>query len=383
MTDNLFTKLSWFRQDRVARAQVMVVGCGALGNEVLKNLALFGVGHLVLVDFDKVEASNLSRSVLFRKEDAGQQRYKVDAAAERLRELNPLMEITTVCGDIAYDIGLGIIRRMDVLIGCVDNRWARYCINRLAMRAGVPWVDGGIEALEGTARVFIPGINCYACNLGTEGLREMQRRFSCAHTIRMNEAAGRVPTTPVVASVIGAVQAQEAIKLLHREQLESGELTSLCGKMFCYEGQHLTTKTVAFRAYDDDCPVHEQWTPVTESDMTNQTEVQEMLATLREMLHSENIRISLPADGFVDRLIRKEDNSENEVMLPKHRIGGEWLKRGNEWPEDYYANEYHQLDADFPYPHLTLEQIGIPDQDILPVHTGTKDYYIALKGKKR
>ena len=369
----MFTKLSWFQQDCVANAHVMVVGCGALGNEVLKNLALFGVGHLVLVDFDRVEASNLSRSVLFRTEDAEQGRYKVEVAAERLKELNPLMEIKTICGDMAYDVGLGLIRRMDVIIGCVDNRWARYCINRLAMRAGKPWVDGGIEALEGTARVFIPGINCYACNLGPEGLREMQRRFSCAHMIRMNEAAGRVPTTPVVASVIGAVQAQEAIKLLHHDQFDSGELTSLCGHMFCYEGQHMTTKTVDFRAYDDDCPVHEEWKPVTPSSLTRQTTVRNALQTLRTMLCTETLRISLTADCFVDRLIHREDNHTVEIMRPKHCISG--------YGEDYYVNEYYELDEHFPYPELTLAQVGIPDQDILFVHTDKQDYYIELNAE--
>ena len=371
MAENYFTRLSWFRQDRVADAHVMVVGCGALGNEVLKNLALFGVGHLVLVDFDRVEASNLSRSVLFRTEDAKEQRYKVHVAAQRIKELNPSLDIQTICGDIAYDVGLGLIRRMDVIVGCVDNRRARYCINRLAMRAGKPWVDGGIEALEGTARVFMPGSNCYACNLGPEGLSEMQRRFSCAHTIRINEAAGRVPTTPVVASVIGAVQAQETIKLLHRDQLDNGELTSLCGHMFCYEGQHLTTKTVAFRAYDEDCPVHEQWTPVMKTEITNQMCLREALAVLRNLLLAEHVRISLTADCFVDKLIRKDDNSETDVMLPKHLVKGERL-------EDYYVNEYNEMDDHFPYPLLTLAQLGIPAQDILLVHTTTKDYYVEL-----
>ena len=378
--------MSWFRQDRVREARVMVIGCGALGNEVLKNLALFGVGHLVLVDFDRVEESNLSRSVLFRTEDARQGRYKVEAARQRLLELNPGLDIQTICGDIAYDVGLGLIRLMDVLVGCVDNRWARYCINRLAMRAGKPWVDGGIEALEGTARVFIPGRNCYACNLGPEGLKEMQRRFSCAHTIRMNEAAGRVPTTPVVASVIGAVQAQEAMKIIHHKSKverqkanDESELTSLCGKMFYYEGQHLTTKLVDFCAYDDDCPEHELWTPVTPSPITNLMTVGEALQTLRSMLKTKDIRISLTADCFVDKLIRKDDNSEVEMMLPKHLINGERLKGIAERTEDYYVNEFYELDERFPYPDLTLEQAGIPPQDILLVHTDTKDHFVELK----
>ena len=67
---DLYPRLSWFKQDRLRAANVMVVGCGALGNEVLKNLALFGVGHLVVVDFDVVEPSNLTRSILFNRADA-------------------------------------------------------------------------------------------------------------------------------------------------------------------------------------------------------------------------------------------------------------------------------------------------------------------------
>ena len=158
-----------FSQERIRNARFMVVGCGALGNEVLKNLALFGAEHIVLVDFDEVEAGNLSRSVLFTRQDAESHRRKVQVAARRLTEMNPRMEVVPMDGDIAYDVGLGWIRRTDVVIGCVDSRWARYCINRLCMRAGVPWVDGGISQLEGTVRVFAPGENCYACSLGPEG----------------------------------------------------------------------------------------------------------------------------------------------------------------------------------------------------------------------
>ena len=134
MPEDVFTQLSWFRKEQVATAHVLVVGCGALGNEVLKNLALFGIQHIILVDFDHVEASNLSRSILFRQEDAEKGHYKVDVAKERLKELHPSIEIQTICGDIAYEVGLGWFRDADVIIGCVDNRWARYCINRHCMR---------------------------------------------------------------------------------------------------------------------------------------------------------------------------------------------------------------------------------------------------------
>ena len=191
---DVFPLLSWFRQERLKQANVMVVGCGALGNEVLKNLALFGVEHLVIVDFDTIEPSNLTRSILFSRADAETRRHKATVAAERLRDINPAIHVLPLVGDICHDVGLGLLRRMDVVVGCVDNRWARYCLNRLCMRAGVPWVDGGIDGLEGTARVFVPGKNCYACNLGPEALKDLSYRLSCSAAIRRNEEAGRGPT---------------------------------------------------------------------------------------------------------------------------------------------------------------------------------------------
>ena len=86
---DVFPLLSWFKQERLDRANVMVVGCGALGNEVLKNLALFGVGHVVVVDFDSIEPSNLTRSILFSRADAEARRPKATVAAKRIREINP------------------------------------------------------------------------------------------------------------------------------------------------------------------------------------------------------------------------------------------------------------------------------------------------------
>ena len=121
-----------FKQNIVNAARVMVVGCGALGNEVLKNLVQMGVRQMTVVDYDTIEPDNLTRSVLFTTDDAQQGRRKVDVVAERLKAMNSDVQVTTIYGDIAYDVGLGLVRDMDVVIGCVDNRWARYCINRLS-----------------------------------------------------------------------------------------------------------------------------------------------------------------------------------------------------------------------------------------------------------
>ena len=371
-----------FDQQRVSAARIMVVGCGALGNEVLKNLVLLGVEHIVVVDFDVVEAGNLSRSILFSKSDSAQHRLKVEVVAERLRAINPAVEIVTVCGDIAYDVGLGLLRRQDVVIGCVDSRWARYCINRLCMRAGIPWVDGGIGELEGTSRVFVPGKNCYACNLGPKGLEELAKRMPCAGVIRRQEEIGEMPTTSIVASVIGAVQVQEALKLIHGDMLAKGEHTSLCGKMFYYDGQHLTTKLVDFQAYDDDCAVHDQWQPIRPSSITSDMTISEVLVTIEKELKVKDACICLENDCFVDYVVDRSTDHRVFVMSPGHLvekcIDDNLLLAGVPYGI-LYQHEFREIDSNFPYMDCTLSQLGIPAWDVLHIVAEGSEYYMEMK----
>ena len=379
---DIFPKLSWFRQDKVKNARVLVVGCGALGNEVLKNLALFGVEHFVIVDHDYIEPSNLTRSILFSRADAEARKSKVEVISRRLQEINPAIQVLPVHGDIAHDLGLGILKQMDVAIGCVDNRYARYCLNRLCMRANIPWVDGGIDSLEGTARVFAPGKNCYACNLGPEGLKELSYRMSCSSIIKRNEESGRVPTTPIIASIIGAVQAQEAMKIIHKKELEQGEMSSLCGKMFYYEGQHLTSRIVQFQAYDDSCPVHEQWLPVQRAhSLTVQSTVGETLKALAQMLHADSIEITLRDHSFVDFITKRSDNKKIPVMLPDFSVT-DFIEKEDELkellPTELYQHEIQTVGKDFPYQNITLSQLGIPPKDILHIFTEQNECYIEL-----
>ena len=360
------------RQNQVSAARVMVVGCGALGNEVLKNLVLMGVTHIVVVDFDIVEMGNLTRSVLFTKSDAERKRLKVEVVAERLQQMNAAVEVTAICGDIAYDVGLGLVRQMDVVIGCVDSRWARFCINRLCMRAGIPWVDGGIDGLEGTARVFAPGKNCYACNLGPEGLKDLARRMPCSGIIRRQEQAGSAPTTSIIASIIGAIEVQEALKIIIkgvrsqesgvRRKQESGvrrqgdgEMTSLCGKMLYYDGEHMTVRIADYQAYDDECPEHELWAPVRQTAVSDATPVGEALQCWTD----ERISIMAPGRSVADKVAGEKSLDG----LPLSAL---------------YQHEFRHLDAAFPYPSLTLAQLGIPPHDIVHVTDGDEDYYFEL-----
>src|SRR5205807_2319186 len=125
-------------QQLLGQSRVMVAGAGAIGNEVIKLLALLGIGRILIVDFDRVEISNLTRSPLFRESDIG--RPKAMAAAERAREINPDITVRSLQGDLRFDVGLGAYRAMDLVIGCLDSLDARLALNRACLRAGTPWL---------------------------------------------------------------------------------------------------------------------------------------------------------------------------------------------------------------------------------------------------
>ncbi|MDL2296409.1 ThiF family adenylyltransferase [Bacteroidales bacterium OttesenSCG-928-B11] len=378
----VYTLLSWFEMDKVKNASVMVVGAGALGNEVLKNLALFGVGSIFIVDFDTIEYSNLTRSILFRESDCDRGLYKAAIAAERVREINPNVNVNYICGNLATDVGLGIYKKMDVVISCLDSRLARLQLNRICMRANVPWVDGAIENLEGKVKVFVPGENCFECELSENARNHLFQRLSCAGIARRNMNAGRVPTTPVIASIIGAVQVQEAMKLIHKEQLAAGAFTSLCKSWFHYEGMHLGMKIYKGDVYDEDCASHEYWQDIISyPELSADTTIRELLDMVQQKTGSSDVTINLRNDKFVDKIVTRSDNLRFEPMLPESKIP-HYIESNYELfrrlPGDLYQKAYENIDFEFPYPELTLRQIGIPDYDILQVSTDSETLYIEL-----
>lgn len=234
-----FRLMSWWRQDRVKAARVMVVGAGAIGNEVIKNLALLGIGHLVLVDRDTVELANLSRSVLFRERDEG--RSKVEVAAERVRDLNPDVQVTPLHADVSSDVGLGVFRGVDVVIACLDSRAARLAVNNACWLTGTPWVDGAIQEMFGEVRVFVPGDGaCYACTLTTADWAILREARPCSGLALGNVLEGKVPTTPTISSIIGGIECQEALKFIHG-------MPSSAGKAFVFRGLTMEGDLLALR----------------------------------------------------------------------------------------------------------------------------------------
>jgi adenylyltransferase/sulfurtransferase len=246
--------ITWWDQARVRSARVLVIGAGALGNEILKLLGLIGVGQILVYDPDRIELSNLSRCVLFRDHDEGQRKAVV--AAERTRELNPDVQIVARCENIITQAGLGPFFWADVVIGAVDNREARVHINAACARAGRCWVDGAIEGLSGIVRVFDPASTaCYECTMNSTDRKLLAERRSCALLARDVVARGHVPTTAVAASLIGALQVQEAIKLLHDQPCLRGEGIHIHGLWDEFSRVSYPRR--------EDCLGHEQGGPVT------------------------------------------------------------------------------------------------------------------------
>ena len=378
----VFDLLSWYKMDVVKNAKVMVVGAGALGNEVLKNLALFGVGNIYIVDFDTIEYTNLTRSVLFREADADKGYYKAEVAARKIREINQNINVQYILGKLNTDVGLGLYRKMDVVIGCLDSRLARLQLNRLCMRANVPWVEGGMENLTGNVRVFKYGENCYECGLTENAKQNIFQQLSCAGVAHRNVSVGRIPTTPVIASIIGAVEVQEAMKLIHKEEVETGVFSTLTGKWFHYEGMHNHVSLYDSQAYFEDCPSHEYWDDVVKlPKLGAETRIEDAFTLIKEAFGAKDVEINLRNDKFVDIIATRNDNIRYTPMLPESKIS-DYIDSNYELytrsRADLNQNAYENIDSSFPYKHLTLKEIGIPYFDVIEVTTDKGVHHIEL-----
>ena len=242
--------ISWWRQERLHAARVLVVGAGALGNEVIKNLALLGLGTTYLIDLDVVEPSNLSRSVLFRERRRRPAQGRGRRA--RARELNPEITIIPLHGDVITDLGLGLFADVDLVIGCLDNREARLWVNRQCWKTGTPWIDAGIQEIQGVVKVFVPPDSaCYECAMTERDYQLLNLRYSCPLLSREEISAGKVPTAPTIASMMAALQVQEALKLLHGMPVAAGTAWSSTASA----NQFYSTR-LPFR---DDCLSHETY----------------------------------------------------------------------------------------------------------------------------
>jgi molybdopterin/thiamine biosynthesis adenylyltransferase len=367
--------IPWWDQDKLQQARVMVVGAGALGNEIIKNLAMLGVGRLVIIDFDLVENSNLSRSVLFRESDEG--RNKAQVAARSARELNPDVRAQPLMGNIVYDVGLGVFREMDVVIGGLDNREARLAINQNCWRVNRPWIDGAIEVLHGVARVFRPPDGpCYECTMSEMDYKLLNMRRSCALLTKDEMLKGRVPTTPTVASVIGGIQVQEAVKLIHNRP----DMPVLAGKGFMYNGVTHDSYVVEYQRRED-CYSHETFEEVIELDRgVADSQVGDILDIIRAQVTPSAVL------EFEREIVYELYCEHCHTRQPIFRALGKVTVDEGRCPDCgqmRLPEMTHSVDAQPEFMDMTLEELGVPPYDIVRGRQGlTMKHFLLAKDRR-
>lgn len=381
--EGVFTLLSWFKKDKVKNARVLVAGAGALGNEAVKNLALFGVGHIYVCDFDQIEISNLTRSVLFREEDAYNHAYKADIVAKRAKEINPQIEVTPIVGNLFSEVGFGLYKAVDVVIGCLDSRIARYQLNRLSMRAGKTWIDGSIENLTGVVKVYTPGVSCYECGLSREEFNNIMLRTGCADVVRTQTSAGRVATTPISASIIGAMQVQEAMKVIHTEEGQPVPFKTLSGKMWRFEGMTNAVNVYKYSSWKNNCPAHERWDNVVRGEnLSANMTIAQILGELKKLLDVDALEINMRNNKFVEKIISDKPEKEFDIRIPESQLDN-YISSNEELRKLSYRTLFHKcfienIDEYFPYMEMSLKEIGIPLFDILQVSTNKGQFFVEL-----
>lgn len=368
-----FELIPWWNQELLRKSTVMVVGAGAIGNELIKNLALLGIGKIVIVDMDKIEQTNLTRSVLYRMKDVG--KYKSQAAAEAAVEINPDVKAVYLNQNIVTDIGLGVFRQMDVVLGGLDNREARLSINQSCYRVNKPWIDGAIEVLNGFARVFVPPGPCYECTMTETDWKLINKRKSCALLTHEEMLEGKIPTTPTSSSIIAGIQVQEMLKLLHNDR----NLPTLKGKGFVFNGLTHDSFVVEYQLKDG-CMSHDLYEDIIEMDWSARD------ITLQDVLNQAKSDLGEGAIIELDRDIATFAScvcgNNKEIFGAVNKLSGKDVvceKCGR----TMQFESVHTFSGTENYLDRKLYDVGIPLYHIIGVRKGGKYIYYELTKDKK
>lgn len=222
-------------QQKLLRTRVLLIGIGGLGSPVAMYLAASGVGHLVIVDHDKVDLHNLQRQIIHSTSTIGQD--KVVSATQTLQSLNPDIRITAFNKKLDESALREQVQLADAVVDGSDNFATRFALNRICVAEKTPLISGAVIRMEGQVTVFRAdhaGSPCYRCLY-----KEMDEPDE-----RCSETGILAP----VAGVIGSIQATETLKVL----LDMGE--TLMGRLLILDAQIMALREIKLRK-DPNCPV--------------------------------------------------------------------------------------------------------------------------------
>ena len=222
-------------QEKLLNSHVLIMGLGGLGSPVAMYLAAAGIGEITLVDFDKVELSNLQRQIIHSTSRLNQS--KVESAAETIQQLNPLIKTTCINKRLEEKELKDLLSDIDLVVDATDNFTTRFMINRACFYTSTPLVSGAAIRMEGQVSVFNfkdTESPCYRCLYDEQG----EEDTSCSENGVMAPMVG----------IIGSIQAMEAIKLL----ADYGE--TLTGKLLITDALFQDWRSMKFKK-DPACPV--------------------------------------------------------------------------------------------------------------------------------
>jgi len=364
--------IPWWDQSKIAACKVLVIGAGALGNEILKNLALLGFSQVVVMDMDRIDESNLSRTILYRSSDIGE--FKVNAAAKAYKAISAAAVVQPIIANVTRDCGLGLFAWSDVILAGLDNREARLWINRSAWRTNRPWIDGAIEGINGVARVFLAGsAPCYECTLGETDWKLLERRMSCNLLTREANVEGKVPTTPTISSIVAGIQVQEAVKLIHG-------MPTLAGHGFVFEGLNHSSYRVEYTA-NPDCMSHYTLERITECpERASQLTLADLWARAKRDLQTAEVTIEFSRD-VVHKLVCAKCGAEEVRFAPLGSIAfeeGQCTKDGSMRT----VATIHNYSGSEPYGARTLDQLGLPLFDVFTARSAESEIGYLIAGDR-
>ena len=217
-------------QKKLSQAKVLVVGAGGLGSPVLTYLACAGVGDLYVVDFDIVSITNLNRQYFYGDKDVD--KPKATSAKKFIGNVNKDVNVHIINEKITKENALEFIKDKDVIVNCVDNIQTRVILNGACVLSNIPLVEAAIDGFYGFVLVIKDGSPCLSC-IGYD-------------KTTLNTP---IPVLGVTAGVIGALQANECMKII----LDVGE--SLVGRLLAYDGLECGFEEVPIHI-SNECRVH-------------------------------------------------------------------------------------------------------------------------------
>ncbi len=222
-------------QERLEKSRVLIIGLGGLGSPVSIYLASAGVGKLVLVDFDKVDISNLQRQIIHTTQDID--RPKIESAKEHLQAINPEINIECIDHALEEDELLSEAKMADVIVDASDNFQTRFTLNQASVKTKTPLVSGAAIRFEGQVTVFNPkdeNSPCYRCLYNED--------------VATEETCTANGVIAPLLGIIGSIQANETLKIL----MNIGE--TLQGKLLLLDALHMDWNQATLKK-DPQCPV--------------------------------------------------------------------------------------------------------------------------------